>query len=552
MRYRLLIPLLFFCQYGHAQLLSWGHSTGSANMEYQSSITADAGGNVYTSCSFEGTIDADPGPAVLPMTAVGGYDTYAAKFNDAGSLIWAFSIAGPGSSEATIWADVSGNLFVAGYFTQTIDVDPGPASVLLTDAGMAMFIAKYNTAGQLLWAKKAAGGSNGLTMFDIIGDAAGNLYFTGALSGNAVDFDPGAGVYPLGAGSDWSEFILKLDASGNFIWARAKLSAAGGSMNYAYSIAVDAGGNVYTTGMFTGTVDFNSDAGVLNLTANGFSDAYLSKLNASGNFVWAIRTGSGPGQESGKGVQVDAAGNIYTTGHFDQTNDFDPGPGVVQVTAMGWADVFITKYNSAGALQWVKTFGGHTGNEMVLANDLAMDATGNLYSTGIIIGGPVDLNPGTGVYDLTPTTDHRNSYISKLDNTGGFVMAALISGEDNLSAKIVSDACGSIYLSGSFNGTADAEPMTGNYPIVPVGGYDLFFLKLSQSNWTGNVSTDWHDPLNWGCNTVPGLRSNVIIPTGAVRFPVISSNAEVKSITLQPGSSTHVQPGVELKANSGN
>lgn len=557
MYYRLLNLLFFFCiflyQSARAQLLSWGHSTGNSANEYQNSIAADAAGNTYTSCSFVDTIDADPGPGIQTLISAGESDTYVAKFNEAGTMVWTFAISGTGSSEAEIWADAAGNLLVAGNFTQTIDVDPGPGSVLLSDAGMAMFIARYDATGQLLWAKKAAGGSNYLTMFDITGDAAGNLYFTGALSGNAVDFDPGPAVYPLGVGSDWSEFILKLDASGNFSWARVKLSAVSGSANYAYSIATDPSGNVYTTGFLDGTVDFNSGAGVFNLTANGLCDAYLCKLDASGNFIWAIRTGSGPGQELGKGVEVDVAGNIYTTGLFEQTNDFDPGIGIVQVTAVGFADAFITKYNSSGALQWVKTIGGHTGNEMVLPTDLAMDEAGNLYSTGLFLGGTVDFDPGSGVYDLTPAAGVRHTYFSKLNNNGTFIMAGSIEGGDNLSDKITTDGCGTIYLSGMFAGTIDAEPSTSYNPVVSTAGSnDLYFLKLSQSFWTGNVSTDWHDPLNWACNTVPGVRSNVIIPTGAIRFPFVFSNAEIKSITVKPTASVEVATGIELKVNSGN
>lgn len=252
-------------------------------------------------------------------------------------------------------------------------------------------------------------------------------------------------------------------------------------------------------------------------------------------------------------MEVDVAGNIYTTGLFEQTNDFDPGIGIVQVTAVGFADAFITKYNSSGVLQWVKTIGGHTGNEMVLPTDLAMDAAGNLYSTGLFLGGTVDFDPGSAVYDLTPAAGVRHTFFSKLNNNGTFIMAGSIEGGDNLSDKITTDGCGTIYLSGMFAGTIDAEPSTSYNPVVSTAGSnDLYFLKLSQSFWTGNVSTDWHDPLNWACNTVPGVRSNVIIPTGATRFPFVFSNAEIKSITVKPTASVEVATGIELKVNSGN
>jgi hypothetical protein len=547
----LLIITFFLYQSGEAQLLSWGHRIGGTGSEYTNSLSVDVAGNVYTAADFADTIDADPGPAIQQFISKGGFDANISKFDAAGNLLWAFSIGGPGTIETKVMATASGDLIVAGIFSDSIDLDPGIDSLKIGDIAVGAFVARYTSAGQLVWGKKIIPAASAINMTDITTDATGNLYFTGVFIGSAVDFDSGPGTFILGNGTNYADFILKLDAVGNFIWARAKTSTGDG-WSMAWSIAVDASGNVYNTGMFHGTVDLNSSAGVMNVTANGYFDAYLTKLDAAGNFVWTSHIGSGPGDESGRGVEVDATGNIYTCGSFSQSNDFDPGVGVVQITPVGVVNIYITKYSSAAALQWVKTIGGVNGNVLIWPSDLSMDATGNLYTTGIFSGEAVDFNPGSAVYGLAPTPGFRNSFICKLDNNGIFVMAASISGEDNLADKIKTDACGNIYLSGVFNGPIDGEPLAGNYPIIPGGGYDCFYLKLSQSNWTGNVSTDWFDPLNWACNTVPGIRSNVIIPTGAIRFPILTAPTEVKTILLQPSASMQVEPGVEFKLNGQN
>src|SRR5438552_2041239 len=87
------------------------------------------------------------------------------------------------------------------------------------------------------------------------------------------------------------------------------------------AIAVDAAGNVYATGGFSGTVDFDPGPGVFNLTSAGGYDAFVSKLDGAGNFVWARALGSST--DDGNGIAVDGAGNVYTTGAFQGTADFD-------------------------------------------------------------------------------------------------------------------------------------------------------------------------------------------------------------------------------------
>src|SRR5258705_4310265 len=120
-----------------------------------------------------------------------------------------------------------------------------------------------------------------------------------------------------------------------------------------YSIAVDASGNVYTTGYFTGTVDFDPGPGTTNLTAIGLEDAFVLKMNAVGNIVWAKQFG-GSSSDFGRSIAVDASGNVYTTGGFNGTVDFDPGPAIVNLSSAGGWDIFISKLNASGNFVWVK------------------------------------------------------------------------------------------------------------------------------------------------------------------------------------------------------
>ena len=168
-------------------------------------------------------------------------------------------------------------------------------------------------------------------------DGIGNVYTTGRFKGTA-DFNPGAGTFWLTSAGGYDIFISKLDASGNFLWAKRM---GGTNDDSGWSIIVDGSGNVYTTGYFTGMADFDPGAGTFWLTSAGY-EIFISKLDASGNFIWAKKT-DGTISDIGMYIAVDGSGNVYTTGSFDGTADFDPGAGTFNLTSAGNSDIFVLK-----------------------------------------------------------------------------------------------------------------------------------------------------------------------------------------------------------------
>ena len=156
--------------------------------------------------------------------------------------------------------------------------------------------------------------------------------------------------------------------------------AAGmGSENteFSHGVAVDSVGNVYMGGYCRGRADFDPGAGTAFVTSAGDADAYLQKLDSSGNLVW-VKTFSGPENIFGYAVMVDNQGNAYLAGSFSGTADFDPGAGVTQFTASG-SDAFIVKLSSSGALVWARKMGS-ADTEVVLG--IAVDSSRNVYATG--------------------------------------------------------------------------------------------------------------------------------------------------------------------------
>ena len=142
------------------------------------------------------------------------------------------------------------------------------------------------------------------------------------------------------------------------------------------SMVVDAAGNIYTTGHFSNTVDFDPSVGTFNLTSTpDVYDAYVAKLNSQGELLWAVHAG-GTGTVDGKSVAVDSQGNVYVTGYFTGTADFDPRPNdeVLNLTA-AQADVFVWKLSSVGAVVWAKKAGGSGFDS---ASSLAIDSAGDV------------------------------------------------------------------------------------------------------------------------------------------------------------------------------
>jgi hypothetical protein len=399
------------------------------------------------------------------------------------NFIWAksFDVTSSGSSKS-LYLDTSGNVYTTGYFDGTADFDPGAGTSNLTSAGSAdIFISKLDSSGNFVWVKQI-GGSNNEIVKSIKLDSSDNIYTTGYFEGT-VDFDPGAGTSNLTSAGSADIFISKLDSSGNFVWAK---SMGGIGDDIGYGIKLDSSGNVYTAGSFEGTVDFDPGAGTSNLTSAGGADIFISKLDSSGNFVWAKSMG-GTGGDIEQSIEVDSSGNVYTTGYFQGTTDFDPGAGTSNLTSAGGADIFISKLDSSGNFVWVKQIGG-LDDEFGLS--LYADSLGNIYTTGTFLGTP-DFDPGVGTANLTSVGD-EDIFISKLDSSGNFVWAKQMGGLGaDRALEVFIDSSDNVYTTGYFEGTVDFDPGAGTSNLTSAGDTDIFISRLDSSGnfvWAKGIS----------------------------------------------------------------
>jgi len=432
--------------------------------------------------------------------------------------LWAKRMGGTSNDYGQSMAvDTFGNVYITGWFSGTVDFNPGVGIFNLTSISYwDTYISKLDASGNFVWAK-AMGGTDNAMSWLITLDAFGNIYTTGYFEG-IVDFDPGVGVYNLTSAGDRDDFISKLDSSGNFVWAKAM---GGTGVDECYSIAVDASGYVYTTGYFQGTADFNPGAGVFNLTGGGI---FISKLDSSGNFVWA-KAMNGTGNGEGQSIVVDPAGigDVYASGWFFGTVDFDPSVGVFNLTSAGNDDIYVSKLDSSGNLIWAKKMGG-TGSDWGTAIALDHSGSGDVYTTGFF-SATADFDPGVGILNLI-SSGFADNFVCKLDSSGNIIWAKGMGGTNgDWSNSIALDQSGSgdVYTTGFFEGTADFDPGTGTFNLSSAGPAQraIFISKLDSSgnfSWAKSVGGT---NMDWGQSIVLDAADKVYV-TGAFSSPSIS------------------------------
>lgn len=453
--------------------LQWVKNMGSLAYDNATTTAIDDSGNVYIGGYFSGTTDFDPGSGTYNLSCSGNTDCFITKLNAKGNFVWARKMGGGGEDICfSIVLDDSGNIYHTGSFEYKADFDPGSGTYYLTAGQLKdVYVQKLNKSGNFVWVKQF-GGIKEEIGFSITIDNSGNIYTTGSFQ-DSVDFDPGTSKAFLFSSIDGNIFISKLSNAGNFVWAKM-LGTPYSSSGVGNSITLDDSGYVYTTGWFYGTADFDPGAGKVNLTTTGQS-TFISKLNNSGNFVYALKDGG-----ASNAIAIDRFRNMYVTGQFSGTTDFDPGSGTYNLSSAGGKEIFITKLNPSGKLIWAKQMGG-SGDDIALS--IAVDDSCGIYTTGFF-DYTADFDPGKSKYYLT-SGSLLDVFISKLDSAGNFVWANKMGSnfeDKGLSIKV--DNFHNVYTTGYFTGKVDFDPGKATVNLISVGNSDVFIQKIKQCKVT--------------------------------------------------------------------
>lgn len=449
-------------------------------------IAIDTDGNVYTTGSFEGTVDFNPGAGSFLLTSASKTDIFVTKLNSDGTFAWARAMSTIDRGEGTgIALDASGaNVYITGNFSGEINFHPGIGGIqdiIISKGGtFDIFVTKLDSSGAFVWGGAMGGleadGGQGIAL-----DASGvNVYITGFFRATA-DFDPDPDASDittdLTSAGETDIFVTKLNSDGTLVWAG---SMGGTGADRGRGIAVEVTEmleSVYITGFFQGTAtDFDPDPMVADpitdLDSVGLTDVFVQKLDTDGVFVWA-RSMGGTGADKGFSIAVDGAGNTYTTGTFEETADFDPGAEATDLTSAGQTDIFVSKLDSSGNFVLAGAMGG-TGADT--GNSIALDGSGNMYTTGTFEE-KADFDPGARIVNRI-SQGNTDIYISKLDSTGKFVWVKAMGGTDLDRGLGIAVDAGDTYTTGDFEGTVDFDPGAGIHNKVSEGLSDIFLSKL--------------------------------------------------------------------------
>ncbi len=313
--------------------------TGTGVDEVPRSVGIDPQGNIVVGGWFTADADFDPSPATAVRYSAGSLDAFVAKYDSSGNLVWVQNL-GNTSVDAVLdmTIDATGNITAVGKFAATVDFDPGVATVNLTAAGnFDGFIIRLDPNGNLVWARPfTTSQGNNCAPNSITTDATGNMIVAGSFFG-AVDLDPGAGLANTLTTGLADMFVLKLDAAGNYLWS---WGFGGGYQDGLYDVSTDAIGDIYVASVYEGTVDFDPGPGVTSATAITYKDIAVVKFGAGGAFGWAALAG-GAQNDFMKQLRVSPQNDLYVTGSFIFSADFDPSPATYSLTTVGAADAFL-------------------------------------------------------------------------------------------------------------------------------------------------------------------------------------------------------------------
>ncbi|MEM9273251.1 MAG: SBBP repeat-containing protein [Cyanobacteria bacterium P01_F01_bin.143] len=394
----------------------WTRQLGTPVDDSSQAIAIDSNSNVFISGSTRGT---------LGDTNFGSTDTWVAKYDNQGNLLWTEQF---GTSDLDdfqgLATDINGDVYITGSTIGTI-----PETFQIdSDA----WVTKYDSQGNLLWNQQlGSGGFDSAT--GLATDLEGNVYISGFTNGTADSANGGSSI----------AWVTKYDSQGNLLWDQ-QLDASGSEI--AAGITTDIDGNFYISGDTT-------------RSANGpnqeSTDVWVAKYDGDGNFLWNQQLGSIE-RDYSQAITTDSEGNVYIAGG---TN------GALDGGNAGLNDAWVAKYDGEGSLLWTEQL-GTVGNDA--SEGVTTDSEGNVYISGFT-------NETLGETNLGGS----DAWVAKYDSEGNLLWTEQFgSPEDDDSKGVAIDSDGSLYLSGSTEGDLDGANFGGEdawvsqiiQPVIPDNG----------------------------------------------------------------------------------
>ena len=419
----------------------------------------------------------------LLLVSMSGYTGTMGSPARAQALLWATQAGGTSIDEGLgIATTERGDSYVTGFFNQgTATFGQGePNETTLTSAGgSAIFVAKYDRDGRLVWATQAGGAGSDLGR-GVSATERGDSYVTGHFSGMATFGQGEPSQTTLTSAGNLDIFVAKYDRDGRPVWATQ--AGGGAGSDEGFGIATTQRGDSYVTGFFGGTATFGQgEPNETTLTSAGDFDIFVAKYDRDGRLVWATQAGGGDGIDEGLGIATTERGDSYVTGFFRGMATFGQGePSQTTLTSAGNVDIFVAKYDRDGRLVWATQAVGGAGSDEGLG--IATTERGDSYVTGFF-GGTATFGQGEPNETTLTSAGNEDIFVAKYDRDGRLVWATQAGGGTSIEEGlgIATTERGDSYVTGYFTDMAtfgQGEP--NETTLTSAGNEDIFVAKYDR------------------------------------------------------------------------
>ncbi|MCG9910434.1 MAG: SBBP repeat-containing protein [Flavobacteriales bacterium] len=438
---------------------------GGNSLDAGFAIALDGNGNVFvTGRTWSTDYDVTPG-AFQTNYGGGNSDVFVTKLNPSGSsLMYSTYIGGSGEDRCLgISLDNNGNVYVTGLsFSTDFPVTAGAFQTTHGGGNSDVFVTKLNFTGSGLVYSTYIGGSGDDLSRGIVIDGIGNAYLTGRT--NSTDYNITPGAFQTTYGGGYSDvFVTKLNPTGSSLVYSTYIGGSG--QDEGLGIAIDDSGHSYITGE-TWSGDYDITTGAFQMTLDGLSDVFVTKLNPTGsNLVYSTYLG-GSGKESGYSICLDGSGNACLTGETSSSN-FAVSNGAFQIDYGGGnSDVFVSKLNSTGGSLMYSTYIG--GSNSDIGNSIAVNSSGNVYVTGGTYS--TDFDVTTGAFQTT-NGGTQDVFVAKIDLYG-------ISGITDFLSKTIHFSIFPNPNNGQFSILSEKG---GEFELLDIKGSMLFIYRFDKT-----------------------------------------------------------------------
>jgi hypothetical protein len=464
---------------------------------YGFDISLGQDGNPVVLGEVAGEVDLDQTADSLYPPISSSY--FLASFFNNGEINWCSFIGkNPRNSQETtigLVFDEHNGYFVTGEYRTEVDLDFSQ-NIQYSEVqrkSISSYLCHYNENNELVWAQSFAG-NNALAgvLFEPVLDSAGNVIIALQYTGPLAITTPLNNFQDTIPNHETRKALLKFNPNGGLIWAKKIFTEGYDEVRFS-DLEVNVNNEIFITGYFNDTLDFNLLGTDTSVVSNGYQDLFVTRLNANGDIIW-FRSFGGSNEDQGFQLLPDGATNFYLSGVFSGSVNFSLNGGTNMYTSPNSRTTFFAKYSNSGNLGYVKMLAG---NYPPRINDLKKDQLGNLIFVGNL-SGTVDVDPSTSIHNLTSlgSWNSLNAFVTKYSGSGQFLWGKLFTSpySGSTAKTCIVDSTDNILVGGEYYGEMRFSDSPGSYRESS-GLNDLYLAYITKNGQfeQGFTFNSWGD-----------------------------------------------------------